>query len=196
MISRRDFLQVSMAASALVGASGAGNWARLAAQQRLTQDRLLEFDSFGNVTLIHITDIHAQLKPVWFREPSVNLGVGESRGRVPHVTGADFRRLYGIEDGSPSAYALTHDDFSALAREYGRVGGLDLDDDRGDRLARVGEHPARVGEARRVLGGIGAPLEALERRRLVGKAAAQGGIVAGEPHAHQDQPGGSQQRRA
>ncbi|MCB1364908.1 MAG: thiosulfohydrolase SoxB [Rhodobacteraceae bacterium] len=125
MISRRDFLQVSMAASALVGASGAGNWARLAAQQRLTQDRLLEFDSFGNVTLIHITDIHAQLKPVWFREPSVNLGVGESRGRVPHVTGADFRRLYGIEDGSPSAYALTHDDFSALAREYGRVGGLD-----------------------------------------------------------------------
>ncbi|MFV0515542.1 MAG: thiosulfohydrolase SoxB [Jhaorihella sp.] len=125
MISRRDFLQVSMAASALLGASGAGNWARLAAQQRLSQEQLLEFDSFGNVTLIHITDIHAQLKPVWFREPSVNLGVGESRGQVPHITGADFRRLYGIDDGSPSAYALTHDDFAALARAYGRVGGLD-----------------------------------------------------------------------
>ena len=125
MISRRDFLQVSMAASALVGASGAGNWARLAAQQRLTQDRLLEFDSFGNVTLIHITDIHAQLKPVWFREPEINLGVGEVRGLPPHVTGEDFLKLYNIEAGSARAYALTNVDFTALAREYGRMGGLD-----------------------------------------------------------------------
>jgi len=125
MISRRDFLQVGMAASALVGASGFGNWARLAAQQRLTQDQLLEFETFGNVSLIHITDIHAQLKPIYFREPSVNIGVGGNKGAVPHVTGADFRRLYGIEDGSPSHYALSSGDFSALAREYGRVGGLD-----------------------------------------------------------------------
>jgi S-sulfosulfanyl-L-cysteine sulfohydrolase len=51
------------------GVSGFGNWARLAAQQALTQDQLLQFDTFGNVTLIHITDIHAQLKPIWFREP-------------------------------------------------------------------------------------------------------------------------------
>ena len=125
MISRRDFLQVGMAASALMGASGFGNWARLAAQQRLTQDQLLEFETFGNVSLIHITDIHAQLKPIYFREPSVNIGVGGNKGAVPHVTGADFRRLYGIEDGSPSHYALSSGDFSALAREYGRVGGLD-----------------------------------------------------------------------
>ena len=125
MISRRDFLQVGMAASALMGASGFGNWARLAAQQRLTQDQLLEFETFGNVSLIHITDIHAQLKPIYFREPSVNIGVGGNKGAVPHVTGADFRRLYGIEDGSPSHYALSSGDFSALAQEYGRVGGLD-----------------------------------------------------------------------
>ncbi|WP_417523300.1 thiosulfohydrolase SoxB [Marinovum sp.] len=125
MISRRDFLQVSMAASALVGASGFGNWARLAAQQSLTQDQLLEFDTFGNVSLIHVTDIHAQLKPIYFREPSINIGVGENKGAVPHVTGADFRRLYGIEDGSPSHYALSSGDFSALAQGYGRVGGLD-----------------------------------------------------------------------
>lgn len=125
MISRRDFLQVSMAASALVGASGFGNWARLAAQQSLTQDQLLQFDTFGNVSLIHITDIHAQLKPIFFREPEINLGVGDNRGQVPHVTGADFRRLYGIEDGSPTAYALTYDDFTSLAKGYGRVGGLD-----------------------------------------------------------------------
>ncbi len=125
MISRRDFMQVSMAASALVGASGFGNWSRLAAQQRLTQDQLLQFDSFGNVSLIHITDIHAQLKPVYFREPEINIGVGPNRGEVPHVTGADFRKMYGIEDGSPAAYALTYNDFSALAAEYGRIGGLD-----------------------------------------------------------------------
>ncbi|MBS8227089.1 thiosulfohydrolase SoxB [Vannielia litorea] len=125
MISRRDFLQVGMAASALLGTSGFGNWARLAAQQALTQDQLLEFDTFGNVSLIHVTDIHAQLKPVYFREPSVNLGVGENLGKVPHVTGADFRALYGIEDGSPSHYALSSGDFAALAAQYGRVGGLD-----------------------------------------------------------------------
>ncbi len=125
MISRRDFLQVSMAASALVGASGFGNWGRLAAQQSLTQDQLLEFDTFGNISIIHVTDIHAQLKPIYFREPSINLGVGANRGQVPHITGADFRKAYGIADGSPSAYALTYDDFSSLAKGYGRVGGLD-----------------------------------------------------------------------
>ncbi len=125
MISRRDFLQVSMAASALYGASGFGNWGRLAAQQRLTQDDLLNFDTFGNVTLIHVTDIHAQMKPIYFREPEINLGVGGARGQMPHITGADFRRAYGISDGSPSHYALTYNDFSALAGTYGRVGGLD-----------------------------------------------------------------------
>ncbi|WP_425040894.1 thiosulfohydrolase SoxB [Primorskyibacter sp. S187A] len=125
MMSRRDFLQVSMAAAALTGASGFGNWARLGAQQALTQDQLLEFDTFGNVSLIHITDIHAQMVPIYFREPSINLGVGNNKGAVPHVTGADFRKLYGIADGSPAHYALSSGDFAALAQSYGRVGGLD-----------------------------------------------------------------------
>ncbi|XXK32159.1 thiosulfohydrolase SoxB [Rhodobacteraceae bacterium nBUS_24] len=125
MISRRDFLQVGMAASAIVGASGFGSWGRLAAQQSLTQDQLLEFDTYGNVSLIHITDIHGQLKPIYFREPSVNIGVGGNRGLVPHITGEDFRKAYGISDGSRSHYALSSGDFSALAQGYGRVGGLD-----------------------------------------------------------------------
>ena len=125
MISRRDFLQVSMAAAAAYGGSGFGNWARLAAQQRLTQDDLLAMPAFGNVSLIHITDIHAQLKPIYFREPSVNIGVGGNHGEVPHLTGAEFRKMYGIEDGSPSHYALSSGDFTALARGYGRVGGMD-----------------------------------------------------------------------
>jgi len=125
MISRREFLQASMAASALWGASGFGNWSKLAAQQVLTQDQLLQFDDFGNLTLIHITDIHAQLKPIWFREPEINLGVGEAKGKPPHVTGKDFLQMFGIQPGSADAYALTHDDFSALARSYGRMGGMD-----------------------------------------------------------------------
>lgn len=125
MISRRDFLQAALAASAIWGGSGTGRWARLAAQQQLSQDQLLEFPDFGNVTLIHITDIHAQLKPIWFREPEINLGVGDARGQVPHVTGAEFLKLYGITPGSPEAYALTYEDFVALARTYGKMGGLD-----------------------------------------------------------------------
>ena len=133
MISRRDFLQTSMAAAALYGGSGFGNWGRLAAQQSLTQSKLLEFETFGNVSLVHVTDIHAQLKPIFFREPEINIGVGGNRGQVPHVTGADFRKLYGIDDGSASAYALSHNDFSALALGYGKVGGL-------DRVATVIKH--------------------------------------------------------
>lgn len=125
MFSRRDFLQVGMATSAIYGASGFGSFSKLAAQQKLSQDDLLQFDTYGNVSLIHITDIHAQLKPIFFREPEINLGVGSALGQVPHITGANFRKMYGIDDGSPSHYALTHNDFSALASEYGRVGGLD-----------------------------------------------------------------------
>lgn len=125
MISRRDFLQASVAASAIVGASGVGQWGRLMAQQALTQDQLLGFDTYGNVTLIHITDLHAQLKPVWFREPEFNIGVGAAAGLPPHVTGADFLKLYNLDAGSPMAHALAYPDFEALARTYGKMGGMD-----------------------------------------------------------------------
>ena len=74
-----------MAAAALYGASGFGAWSRLAAQQALSQDDLLGFDTFGNVSLIHLTDLHAQLRPIWFREPEINLGVGANRGAVPII---------------------------------------------------------------------------------------------------------------
>ena len=125
MISRREFIQASFAASAIVGASGLGNWSKLAAQQMLSQDQLLAFEDFGNVTLIHITDIHAQAKPIWFREPSVNIGVGEAMGKPPHLTGKDFLKAFNIAPGSAEAYALTYEDFTALAKAYGRMGGLD-----------------------------------------------------------------------
>jgi len=125
MISRRHFMQAGIAASALYGASGFGNWAKLAAQQVLTQDALLGGPTTGNLTLVHITDIHAQTQPVWFREPEFNLGVGDVIGKPPHVTGADFRQMFGIDKSSALDYALTYDDFSSLSKTYGRMGGLD-----------------------------------------------------------------------
>ena len=124
MISRRDFLTATAAAAILTG-SGSGRLARLAAQQSPTESALLAFEPLGNVTLVHLTDIHAQLVPIHFREPSINIGVGSAKGRVPHLTGADFRKQFGIADKSAEAFALTYDDFAALAANYGRMGGLD-----------------------------------------------------------------------
>jgi S-sulfosulfanyl-L-cysteine sulfohydrolase len=121
MISRREILQVAAATAAIVPA----NWSRAFAQQRLTQDELLRFDPVGNVTLLHIADVHGQLNPVYFREPSSNLGVGDAKGVPPHLTGTDFLKWFGIGAGSAAAYALTSEDFAALAQSYGRIGGLD-----------------------------------------------------------------------
>jgi len=122
MISRRDFVQIAAATAALIGG---GDWSRAFAQQRLSQAELLSFRPLGNVTLVHITDLHAQLLPVLFREPSVNIGVGEARGLVPHLTGQDFLKHYNIPADSPAAYALTPENFTALAKSYGRLGGCD-----------------------------------------------------------------------
>ena len=118
MVSRRDFLQATAALS-LVGGM------RSAHAQALRQSDLLAFQPLGQVTLLHLTDLHAQLMPVHFREPSVNIGIGEAKGRPPHLTEAAFRDAFAIAAGSPDAYALTSEDFVALARSYGRMGGLD-----------------------------------------------------------------------
>jgi S-sulfosulfanyl-L-cysteine sulfohydrolase len=121
MLSRREFLQVAAATAAIVP----DGWTRAFAQQRLTEGELLRFDSLGNVTLLHVSDVHGQLVPVHYREPSVNLGVGEARGLPPHLTGTEFLARFGIAPGSALAHALTADDFVALAKSYGRIGGLD-----------------------------------------------------------------------
>ncbi len=123
MFSRRDFFTLAAATATLMG--GASGLARAAAKQQITQDDLLKFDPVGQVTLLHITDIHAQLVPVYFREPSVNLGVGEVDGLPPHITGKDFLKKFSIAATSPEGYALTSNDFTALAKNYGKVGGLD-----------------------------------------------------------------------
>jgi len=122
MITRREMLQVGVATAAL---TAGGSFSRAMAQQKLTQAELLKFDALGNVTLLHVADIHGQLMPVYFREPSVNLGVGAARGQPPHLTGGDFLKRFGIPARSAAAYAMTSEDFSSLAKSYGRIGGLD-----------------------------------------------------------------------
>jgi sulfur-oxidizing protein SoxB len=121
MISRRDFLQAALAASAVAGDS----FHPAVAQGRLTQEELLRFESLGNVTLLHIADIHGQLVPLHHREPSQNLGVGDAKGTVPHITGKAFLETFSIPTASPEAYALTDQDFVELAKRYGKMGGLD-----------------------------------------------------------------------
>jgi S-sulfosulfanyl-L-cysteine sulfohydrolase len=105
--------------------AGGGSFSRAMAQQRISEAELLKFDAVGNVTLLHVADIHGQLMPVYFREPSINLGVGAARGQPPHLTGADFLKHFGIPAKSAAAYALSSEDFAALAKSYGRIGGLD-----------------------------------------------------------------------
>jgi S-sulfosulfanyl-L-cysteine sulfohydrolase len=125
MISRREFLQATAAASALTVGGGVGPLGRVAAQQRLTQADITRFDPLGTVTILHVTDTHAQLVPLHFREPSINLGVGEARGVPPHISDAEFRKHFKLATGSAEAFALTSDDFVSLARNYGRMGGMD-----------------------------------------------------------------------
>ena len=125
MITRREVLQVGVAAAAVAAAGGLGSLAHATAQQRLTEQELLRFDSVGNVTLLHFADLHGQLVPVYFREPSVNLGVGEARGSRRISPAAISCSKFGIPARSADAYALTADDFTALAKSYGRIGGLD-----------------------------------------------------------------------
>jgi sulfur-oxidizing protein SoxB len=118
-------LQATAAASAIVTAGGLGPLGRVAAQQKLSQADVLRFDPLGKLTIVHVTDIHAQLIPLYFREPDINLGVGEDKGRPPHLTGQAFRDYFKIASGSAEDYALTYSDFAALAKNYGRMGGMD-----------------------------------------------------------------------
>jgi sulfur-oxidizing protein SoxB len=119
-LSKRDFLQVLGAAS--VAGMGLSRWAD--ADAATAADALYEVPHFGNVSLLHMTDCHAQLNPVHYREPSVNLGVGSMRGQLPHLVGEQLLKAAKVPAGSAEAHALTYLDFEAAARRYGKVGGF------------------------------------------------------------------------
>ena len=113
MTSRREFLHW---AAALAAAVPAARSVRALAQQRITQDDLLAFEPLGQVTLIHIADLHAQLMPAYVREPVTAF---ERRA------GRAYLDAYAVSYGSPLGYALAGEDFLPLAKSYGKVGGLD-----------------------------------------------------------------------
>ena len=119
-LSKRDFMQVLGAAS--VAGMGLGRWAE--ADAATAQAGLYELPRFGNVSFLHMTDCHAQLKPIHFREPSVNLGIGSMQGQLPHLVGEHLLKHIGVRPGTALAHGYTFLDFEKAARRYGKVGGF------------------------------------------------------------------------
>ena len=119
-LSKREFLQVLGAAS--VAGMALGRHAQSDAATAAAG--LYDIAPFGNVSLLHMTDCHAQLLPIHFREPSVNLGVGNMQGQWPHRVGEHLLKAAGISSGSALAHAFTPLDFEQAAQRYGKVGGF------------------------------------------------------------------------
>jgi S-sulfosulfanyl-L-cysteine sulfohydrolase len=118
-VNRREFLQVLSAAAA-----GGMALCPEPVQARRAADAFYSVPAFGNVHLLHFTDCHAQLLPTYFREPSLNIGVGSARGAPPHLVGEALLRRFGIAPHTREAHAFTYLDFAAAARTYGKVGGF------------------------------------------------------------------------
>ncbi|MGA9993123.1 MAG: thiosulfohydrolase SoxB, partial [Thiobacillaceae bacterium] len=116
-MNRREFLQML----AVAAASGMA----IDSKEALAGNAdIYNLRPYGNVSLMHMTDCHAQLLPIYFREPNVNLGIGNAEGKVPHLVGEHLLKRYGIRPGSREAYAFTYLDFPAAARTDGKVGGF------------------------------------------------------------------------
>jgi S-sulfosulfanyl-L-cysteine sulfohydrolase len=118
-MNRREFLQV-MAVAAAGGMSLHSDFA-LAEKGAA---KLYDLPKFGNVSLLHITDCHAQLLPIYFREPNVNLGFGDQFGKLPHLVGDNLLKHFGFKPNSLEAHAYSYLDFEKAAQTYGKVGGF------------------------------------------------------------------------
>jgi S-sulfosulfanyl-L-cysteine sulfohydrolase len=122
-LSRREFLQMLAVASA-AGFNLTGCDAKNGVAGTRKLDELYQLPPFGNVTLLHFTDCHAQLKPVYFREPNINLGLADAWGKPPHLVGEALLKEFKIAPGSIEAHAFTYLNFEEAARQYGKVGGF------------------------------------------------------------------------
>lgn len=118
-MNRREFLQLL----AIAAASGMALDSKSALAGKAPAN-FYDVPRHGNVSFLHFTDCHAQLLPVWFREPNVNLGVGSAYGKAPHLVGEHFLKQYGIQPGSRDAHAFTYLNFEEAAKVYGKVGGF------------------------------------------------------------------------
>ncbi|QWE17809.1 thiosulfohydrolase SoxB [Polynucleobacter corsicus] len=118
-LNRREFLQ----ALAIASAGGMSLQSNFASAQTTAQ-KFYELPKFGNVHFLHFTDCHAQLLPIYFREPNVNLGIGDQEGKTPHLVGEYFLKANGIKPGTHDAHAFTYLDYVAAAQNYGKMGGF------------------------------------------------------------------------
>ncbi|MBU3669964.1 MAG: thiosulfohydrolase SoxB [Polynucleobacter sp.] len=118
-LSRREFLQ----ALAVASAGGMSLQSNYVSAQTSAQ-KFYDLPKFGNVHLLHFTDCHAQLLPIYFREPNVNLGIGAQEGKTPHLVGEYFLKANGIKPGTRDAHAFTYLDYVAAAQNYGKMGGF------------------------------------------------------------------------
>ncbi|OIR03281.1 trifunctional nucleotide phosphoesterase protein YfkN precursor [mine drainage metagenome] len=118
-MNRREFLQTL----AIAAASGFALDSRSALASG-NAGSFYDLPPFGNVSLLHITDCHAQLLPIYFREPNVNIGLGQSLNKVPHLVGENLLKTFKIRPRTPEAYAFTCLDFENAAHTYGKVGGF------------------------------------------------------------------------
>lgn len=115
-VRRRDLLKFASAAMLAGGLPRIGRAA--------DNTSVYDLERFGNARILHMTDTHAQLLPVYFREPSVNLGIGAMQGRPPHLVGRAFLDRFGIKPDSADAYAFTCFDFEKSAARFGKLGGF------------------------------------------------------------------------
>jgi sulfur-oxidizing protein SoxB len=118
-LSRRDFLQ----ALAIASAGGMSLQSNFVSAQSNAQ-KFYDLPKFGNVHFLHFTDCHAQLLPIYFREPNVNIGIGSQEGKTPHLVGEYFLKANGIPAGTRDAHAFTYLDYVAAAQNYGKMGGF------------------------------------------------------------------------
>jgi S-sulfosulfanyl-L-cysteine sulfohydrolase len=117
-MDRRAFLE------ALAIGAAAGLPLSSRAALALDGEGFYDIPRYGNVSLLHFTDCHAQILPVHFREPDVNIGVAGAAGKPPHLVGEAFLKAFGIAPGSREAHAFTHLDFVRAAQAYGKLGGF------------------------------------------------------------------------
>jgi sulfur-oxidizing protein SoxB len=117
--SRREFLQALAVASA-GGMSLQSNFSHA----QSAANKFYDLPKFGNVHFLHFTDCHAQLLPIYFREPNVNLGIGAQEGKPPHLVGEYLLKYYGVKPGTRDAHAFTYLDYTSAAKTYGKVGGF------------------------------------------------------------------------
>ncbi len=114
---RREFLH-------LLATAAAGGFLLDAREAWSQGEKLYDVPRFGNVSLLHFTDCHAQLLPIYFREPNVNIGVSAALGRPPHLVGEALLKHFNLRPGTQAAHAFTYLDFEQAARTFGRVGGF------------------------------------------------------------------------